>query len=301
LNMIPTADHVKIHRSYVLSLNKLGCHRVEYLEFGNLDSDVVVVCIAGFVATADSFLKLDEYVGKSCRIVALNLPGRGNSDKLPHYSLYCTDTYINDISHVVAALTSKSIKKLRFILYGHSLSAHMAIIFTSLPNNPFEKLIVGDVGPELSHEYIHRMSNRLLPEMSVDAVRNFCEYLKAKKLPRDISPEYIEIYKNSVFKFNEQTHMYTLNFDCVPVAKQLRELHPLSAVSTELWNEWERISIPILVLHCENSEVLSSRQVERMMKYPSKIVRYHQIKGFSHLLFYYDEELSNIILNFINN
>lgn len=272
------------------------------MDFGDTESNTLLVCIGGITASAHSFLALGDYVGKYARIIAISLAGRGGSDRLTHYSQYWTDTYIADVNSVLASVCSNKSKQFKIILYGHSHSASVVLKYSSLLNNPINGIILGDVGAEIDSQYGHKMSKIMsatTSEFSESVVHKFMEYLKNKKLPPNSRASYLDMYKNVMFKYNQDKQAYSLTFDHIQIFKMLTEQQPLGTVAS-YWDNWDLIHVPVLILHCENSETLRSNTLDRMLLKTDIPIVYHKIPQCGHCLFDYDEQLSDVIISFIS-
>lgn len=103
----------------------------------------VVLCVHGLTANQRCFELVAEGITSACRVLAMDLRGRGLSDKPAQgYSLehHCRD--------MAAALADMGLK--RVSLLGHSLGAYVCLAFTAQHPEMVEKLVLFDGGAELS-------------------------------------------------------------------------------------------------------------------------------------------------------
>jgi len=104
-----------------------------------------VLCLHGLTANLHCFELVAEGINPTFRVLAMDLRGRGLSDKPAQgYSLehHCRD--------LVAAL--KAMGLARVTLLGHSLGAYLCLAFAAAHPELVEKLILVDGGAELSVE-----------------------------------------------------------------------------------------------------------------------------------------------------
>tara|TARA_R110000868_G_scaffold258149_2_gene515491 strand:+ start:368 stop:1171 length:804 start_codon:yes stop_codon:yes gene_type:complete len=102
---------------------KLNDINIAYLD-NEANAEIAVVFIHGNSLSSESFknqFKDDEL--NNYRLLALDLPGHGNSGHLPHYSI---PLFVNTIANFCKTIALK-----KFVIVGHSLGGHFTI--QSLP------------------------------------------------------------------------------------------------------------------------------------------------------------------------
>jgi pimeloyl-ACP methyl ester carboxylesterase len=100
----PLMAHPRLR--YFPSLGPSGFHRVAYTEWGSPHNPHVVICVHGLTRNSRDFDYLAARLAGSCRVVCMDVPGRGASDWLPDSSDYGYALYQSDaatlLAHVVA-------------------------------------------------------------------------------------------------------------------------------------------------------------------------------------------------------
>jgi pimeloyl-ACP methyl ester carboxylesterase len=104
-----------------------------------------VLCLHGLTANLHCFELVAEGINPACRVLAMDLRGRGLSDK-PSQG-YSMENHCRDL---VAALADMGLA--RVSLLGHSLGAYLSLAFAARHPEMVEKLILVDGGAELSAE-----------------------------------------------------------------------------------------------------------------------------------------------------
>lgn len=104
-----------------------------------------VLCLHGLTANLHCFELVAEGINPACRVLAMDLRGRGLSDK-PAQG-YSMEHHRRDL---VSAL--KAMGLARISLLGHSLGAYLCLAFAAEHPELVEKLILVDGGAELSAE-----------------------------------------------------------------------------------------------------------------------------------------------------
>jgi pimeloyl-ACP methyl ester carboxylesterase len=122
------------YTSHFTTLDELHLHHLEWT-----GGDPPVVYLPGFIAGAEGALRLGTAISPAKRVLALELRGRGQSDK-PQGS-YGFEQHLEDIHNWLNALGIQQI-----ILAGHSLGASLALYFAARHPDQVKKLILLDGG-----------------------------------------------------------------------------------------------------------------------------------------------------------
>jgi pimeloyl-ACP methyl ester carboxylesterase len=102
-----------------------------------------VLCLHGITANCRSFDYLATTLAGRYKVIAMDLRGRGFSDKPP--SGYSIENHCRDIE---ALLTDLGLD--RVVLVGHSLGAFIALVFSAQKPQKVDRLILVDGGGQLS-------------------------------------------------------------------------------------------------------------------------------------------------------
>ena len=93
-------------RGSFLSLSNAGFHRVAYLDWGRPANEHVVVCVHGLSRNCRDFDYLARELAPQCRVVCMDVVGRGDSEWLADKSDYSFSTYVNDAAMLIARITA---------------------------------------------------------------------------------------------------------------------------------------------------------------------------------------------------
>ena len=97
------------HRSSFLALDPHGFHRVAIYEWGDPRQHHVVVCVHGLTRNGRDFDILATHLAQHCRVVSMDVVGRGASEWLVHKGDYGFPLYLADAATLIA-LVSQPIK-----------------------------------------------------------------------------------------------------------------------------------------------------------------------------------------------
>ncbi len=84
------------------SLSAHGFHRVAYHEWGDPECARVIVCVHGLTRNGRDFDVLAETLAATHRVLAIDLPGRGESEWLADPSDYAFRTYLTTLAALIA-------------------------------------------------------------------------------------------------------------------------------------------------------------------------------------------------------
>jgi len=143
-----------------LSLGPHGFHRVAYAEWGNPDGRHIVVCVHGLTRNSRDFDELAAALAaRGCRVVCMDVVGRGDSDWLEHKEDYGFAQYLADAAALLARLTAPAprvslLRRLqgasegqRIDWVGTSMGGLIGMMIAAKPNSPIRRLVLNDVGP----------------------------------------------------------------------------------------------------------------------------------------------------------
>jgi pimeloyl-ACP methyl ester carboxylesterase len=160
---------------HVLCLNSKSFHRMHYVEWGDPAAERVVICAHGLTRNGRDFDALAQALLPDFRVVCPDVVGRGKSDWLPAkedyaYPQYCADM-VNLIARVTAnpapggllgrlarAMGSGNRKPTRIYWVGTSMGGIIGMLLASRPNCQIMKLVLNDVGTVIPRAALERIA-----------------------------------------------------------------------------------------------------------------------------------------------
>ena len=85
-----------------LSLGPHGFHRVAYTEWGNAANGHLVMCVHGLTRNSRDFDVLAQALQRRCRVVCMDVVGRGRSEWLKHKGDYTFRQYQTDAAALIS-------------------------------------------------------------------------------------------------------------------------------------------------------------------------------------------------------
>jgi pimeloyl-ACP methyl ester carboxylesterase len=139
-------------RDHFSSLSAHGFHRVVYFEWGDAENPRVAVCVHGVGRNARDFDVLAETLAPTHRVLAIDMPGRGESDWLADPNDYVFPTYLTTLTALIARSGADAVDWV-----GTSMGGLLGIVMAAQPKSPIARLVVNDVGPAVEPAALDRI------------------------------------------------------------------------------------------------------------------------------------------------
>src|SRR5207237_9102581 len=91
-----------MRQQYFPALANGSFHRIAYTDWGQVDNPHVVVCVHGLARNSRDFDYLAAALTPECRVVCMDVAGRGESDWLESKSEYSFSTYQSDAAAMLS-------------------------------------------------------------------------------------------------------------------------------------------------------------------------------------------------------
>lgn len=129
-----------------------GSHRMAYWSWGRSSHPHVVVCVHGLTRQGRDFDVLAQALvgadGQRCRVVSVDIAGRGESEWLKDPMAYQVPQYAADMLALLAQLRAGgTVQTLDWV--GTSMGGLIGMAVAAQPGSGLRKLVLNDVGPAL--------------------------------------------------------------------------------------------------------------------------------------------------------
>jgi pimeloyl-ACP methyl ester carboxylesterase len=273
-------DELQPRLAHVQCLDARGLHRMAYWEWGDAANPRVLVCVHGLSRQGRDFDTLARDLAAEYRVVCPDVVGRGRSDWLSDPAGYAVPAYVADMVTLVARL---GVAQVDWV--GTSMGGLIGMGLASLPGTPVRRLVLNDVGPTIQPEAIRRIGSylgqpahwRTLDE-AADALwaisQGFGPHTREQWLALT-RPQLVPETKDGVAGFKS-------HYDPA-IAVPLRAITPQIAAMGEamLWQGYDRIACPTLLLRGADSDLLS-RDTAQAMAGRGPRARVHEFAGIGH-------------------
>lgn len=246
----------KYQKDHVMGLGYNGFHRINYLEWGSADQDTMV-CVHGVSRNAHDFDFFAKKMMSDFHLVCPDVVGRGESDHLINGEGYDYLQYNSDMNALLARIGKPKVDWL-----GTSMGGIIGMVFASLPQSPIKRLILNDIGPEISRDSLSNIGEYigLAPE-----------FRTKEELEAYIRKVYVEFYPMSDADWGEmaqnasirtKTGKFRLRMDPA-IGDAFRESIPLFDI--DMWDTWEKIHCPVLILRGKESSFFPKEIADKMV------------------------------------
>ena len=236
------------------SLSPHGFHRVAYYEWGDPANDRVVICVHGVSRNGRDFDVLGEALSPTHRLIAVDMPGRGASQWLPDANDYVFPTYLTTLTALVARSNAA-----RVAWVGPSMGALLGMVMAAQRDTPVSRLVVNDAGPLIEPAAVARIRDYL------GLAPTFATFAEAEAYIRSVSApfgaltdaQWDHLTRTSVGQ--NADGRYAMTYD-PGIAVPFRG----TAAPPDLWQVWDAIRCPALVLRGAESDLLSAATAQAM-------------------------------------
>jgi pimeloyl-ACP methyl ester carboxylesterase len=269
-----------MRQEFFHSLGNGSFHRIAYTDWGDLANPHVVLCVHGLARNSRDFDFLAAALADDCRVVCMDVAGRGDSEWLDNKSHYTFSTYQNDAAAMLARATapgktrwfSKNPFKSKLDWVGTSMGGLLGMFLAAKRGSPIRRLVLNDVGALIPWSALFRIKGYITRGRcfkSVDEVEAYVRNVCAPFGPLT-DAQWRHLAQHSAQQNGDGG--YALRYD-PGIGEGLHghidaefPIGPDLLRGIDLWNVWSKIECPVLVLRGANSEVLLKTTLEEMRK-----------------------------------
>jgi pimeloyl-ACP methyl ester carboxylesterase len=244
---LPRTQHLQ-------SLSPHGFHRVVYYEWGDPRSDDVVVCVHGLARNGRDFDVLAERLALRHRVLAVDMPGRGQSEWLRDANDYVFATYLTTLTALIARAGVDTVSWV-----GTSMGGLLGMVLAAQPGSPIARLVVNDIGPVIEPAAFQRIAGYVGQDPSFASFAELETYIRTVSAP--FGPHTDAQWR----------HIAATNARERPDGRWGLAYDPAIAVpfradsaTPPLWPVWDAIGCPTLVTRGDRSDLLSSATAQAM-------------------------------------
>jgi len=241
-------------RRHFPSLSPHGFHRVVYFEWGDPANARVAICVHGVGRNARDFDVFAETLSATHRVLAVDMPGRGESDWLENPNDYVFPTYLTTLTALIARSGAETVDWV-----GTSMGGLLGVLIAAQRGSPISRLVVNDVGPTIEPAALERIR----AYFGLDPT--FATYAEIEQYIRTVSAPFGSL-TDAQWEFLTRTNVrqradgrWALAYD-PGIAIPFRA----SSAPPDLWPLWDAIRCPTLVLRGAQSDLLSASTAAQM-------------------------------------
>src|SRR4051794_23281169 len=170
--LMPLTSTLPQHRHFT-GLSPHGFHRVVYHDWGDAANPRVVICVHGLGRNGRDFDVLAEALQSTHRVLAVDMPGRGESDWLADPNDYVFPTYVSTLTALIARSGAE-----RVGWVGTSMGGLLGIAMAALPKSPLARFVVNDVGPVIEAPALARIGEYIGQDPTFGSYAEIAAYIR---------------------------------------------------------------------------------------------------------------------------
>ena len=277
------------HKS-VLCASAGGVHRMAYTEWGDPKNPEVVICVHGLTRNGRDFDVLARALSRRFRVICPDVVGRGRSEWLKDAAAYGFPQYVADMLVLLARL---DVDKVSWV--GTSMGGLIGMFIASLDQSPISRLVLNDVGPEISAESLRRIGEYVGRAPSFQSANEAQAYISQINAPfgalsdaqwRHLTEHSIELRADG---------RWHLRYDPA-IGQPFRQTMVFGDIN--LWPLYEKIRCPVLLTRGAESDLLTDSTAEAMLERGPKAGRI-DFPGVGHAPMFMDNEQIQPVMEFL--
>ena len=244
-----------------------------YVEWGDPRNRDVLICVHGLTRSGRDFDEFGRTLAGQFRVVCPDLAGRGDSDRLADPMLYAVPQYLSDLVTLIARLDAESVNWL-----GTSLGGLVGMALAAQAGTPVKRLVLNDAGPVVSCVALQRIATYLGQPLAFGSLEEAEQYVRTISAPfgPHSEPQWRFLTENWVRKGDDG--LWRPHYD-TRIAEAYRAALPEKDL--ELWDVYDAMRCPTLVLRGELSDLLSRETAAEMTRRGPR-ARVVEIRGVGH-------------------
>lgn len=239
-------------------LNSQGFHHLHYTDWGDVANPRAVICVHGLTRNCRDFDALATALQTDLRVISVSIAGRGKSDWLPKPEDYGYPQYMADMTALIARITATGAEDISWV--GTSMGGMLGMLLAARPNNPIRKLVLNDVGTVIPKESMARIGAYAGKDPRFKTYDEIEQYVRTVSAPfgplTDVQWRHMTEHNT---KQNDDGQ-WGMNYDPA-IALPFRKAMDRDIV---LWNFFDAVQCPTLLLRGEKSDVLPRKIAEEM-------------------------------------
>ena len=245
-----------MQQNFFLGLSPLGFHRIAYTFWEGDTANPPIICVHGLTRNGRDFDRLAQSLSGKRRLFCPDIVGRGKSDWLTDSTHYTYPQYLADMTALIARTGSTQVDWV-----GTSMGGIMGMMLAAQPQSPIRRLVINDVGPYIAEAGLKRIADYvgLMPEFADEAAAE--RFLRKNYAPFGITRD------------EDWRQITTTSVRTLPNGKLTLSYDPAIGVNIRkatgdvlLWNYYDRITCPTLVLRGTLSDIFSAETAEEMTR-----------------------------------
>ncbi len=251
-----------------------------YWEWGESSNPDIVVCVHGLTRTGRDFDALGRSLAERFRVICPDIAGRGRSDWLTNPMAYTVPQYVSDILTLIARLDTSKVHWVGTSMGGLiGLGLAGALVMAQeqqAAGNPqalppeaqiqLGRVVLNDIGPVLDMDGLSRIATYVGEDVQCATFKDAVHYVRT--VSAGFGPHTDEQWQELTrHVFVQRQGKWVRHYD-KRIAEPMSLYSPalLQATEAMLWQAYESIQSPVLVLRGQESDLLSAQTAQEMLE-----------------------------------
>jgi pimeloyl-ACP methyl ester carboxylesterase len=280
---------------HVQCLAPEGLHRMAYWEWGDAANPKVLVCVHGLTRQGRDFDTFAQAMQGDYRVVCPDVPGRGQSDWLKNPASYAIPQYVADMVTLLARLDASEVHWV-----GTSMGGLIGLGLAALPESPIRRLVLNDVGPAIEYAAIARIGGYVGQPAHWKTVDEAADALRAISLGfgPHTREQWLALTRPQLKADGDGFKPHYDPALGVPFRAVTPEL--AAAGEAQLWQAYDALRCPTLVLRGAESDLLSRATADAMAQRGPR-ARVHEVAGVGHAPMLVQPDQIAVVRDFLLN
>lgn len=280
-------------------LDNRGLHRMAYWEWGEPTNPRVLVCAHGLSRQGRDFDTLARDLCGHYRVICPDVAGRGHSDVLADPMAYAIPTYVADMVSLIARLDVEQVDWV-----GTSMGGLIGLGLASLPSASsglVRRLVLNDVGPTIEASALQRIGTYLGAPAHWHSEEEAAAALLT--ISQGFGPhtreQWLALTRPQLRPDDAAGSGFKPHYD-PRIALPFRAITPEMAAAGQamLWQSYDRLRCPTLLLRGADSDLLSRATAQAMTERGPR-ARLHEFAGVGHAPMLVQEEQRQVVRDFL--
>lgn len=227
-----------------------------YRQWGDAANPRVLLCVHGLSRNRLDFEAVGEAFGRDYRVLAPDMPGRGDSGWLADKTAYTFDLYARICATLIAIAAGSGPVDWIGTSMGGIIGMHLA----AEANSPIRRLVMNDIGPFVPAAGRRDNAAAFGTDPRFTSIDDAVAWHKVHRAGFGPMPE--AVWREMTLASLRQTEDggYALHYDPGLAVNQ----NPQTAEDIELWPVWDRIECPVLTIWGTASKLLLAPAIDEM-------------------------------------
>ncbi len=267
-----------------------GLHHMAYREWGDPANPDVLVCVHGLTRCARDFDNLAQALCERYRVVSPDVVGRGESGWLADPMLYGYPQYVADMVTLIARL---NVERVHWV--GTSMGGLIGMALASLKDSPVAKLVLNEAGAVVAHASLERIAKYVGADPRFASIEDAERVVRTNAAPFGPHTDAEWRFLTEVVMRRDADGRYRFHYD-PKIAEPFRRQIPEGDI--ELWNVWDAIRCPTLVIRGAQSDLLARETALEMTRRGPK-AKLVELPGIGHAPTLLHEDQIAVVRDFL--